>query len=234
MRAGVPGRGRRGRRSRRWLARARRDGLRSRLGTRAASAPAWSGRSTRRLHSRWSWMPTDSMHWPSSTDGLAQAGGPRIITPHPGEFRRLCGGGSRDTLGQRLRQWRWRARIRSSSCSRGIARLITDGRRRVRNTDRQSGHGDGRFGRCADRHPHGRCWDRGWASGTPHGWASTCTVWRATWRPAVTELAMTAGLVGSCRSLEGTRLLTRVVARRQPSIMRVGSANIGHGSGRVQ
>ena len=67
-------------------------------------------------------------------DGLAHAGGPRIITPHPGEFRRLGGVDERNTLGQETCAMDMARTHRIVVVLKGHRTLITDGRRSVRNT----------------------------------------------------------------------------------------------------
>jgi NAD(P)H-hydrate epimerase len=68
------------------------------------------------------------------TGGLAQAGGPRIITPHPGEFRRLCGGDEQDPRGQQMRAVEMAREYRIVVVLKGHRTLITDGRRWTQNT----------------------------------------------------------------------------------------------------
>ena len=68
------------------------------------------------------------------TGGLAQAGGPRIITPHPGEFRRLCGGDELDPRGQQMRAVEMAREYRIVVVLKGHRTLITDGRRWTHNT----------------------------------------------------------------------------------------------------
>jgi NAD(P)H-hydrate epimerase len=66
-------------------------------------------------------------------DGLARAGGPRVITPHPGEFQRLSGVAAGDARGQET------AAVALASAEglvvvlKGHHTLVTDGRRMVRN-----------------------------------------------------------------------------------------------------
>ena len=118
-----------------------------------------------------------------ATGRTGAAGGPRIITPHPGEFRRLCGGDEQDRAGpDTCCRWRWRAstdRGRAQGPSHVDHRWSPVGPQH----DGQSGHGDGRFGRRADRN-HRRAAGQGLEPGMPRGWPCTCTAWRATWRPA--------------------------------------------------
>ena len=66
--------------------------------------------------------------------GLSQAGGPRIITPHPGEFQRLCGGDAHDPQGQPMRAVEMAREYRIVVVLKGHRTLITDGRRWVHNT----------------------------------------------------------------------------------------------------
>ncbi|MHB8973316.1 MAG: NAD(P)H-hydrate dehydratase [Pirellulaceae bacterium] len=72
--------------------------------------------------------------------GLAEAGGPRIITPHPGEFQRLCGGdaqdprGQQDPAGQQMQAVEMARAYRIVVVLKGHRTLITDGRRWVHNT----------------------------------------------------------------------------------------------------
>lgn len=61
-------------------------------------------------------------------DTLAKAGGPRILTPHPGEFRRLLGGrdpGSREACCDEAR--RLAARLRVVIVLKGAQTFVTDG-----------------------------------------------------------------------------------------------------------
>ena len=55
-------------------------------------------------------------------DVLAHPGGPRILTPHPGEFARLIGRKLDGEPSQRRRRSNWRRAAASSWCSRAIAR----------------------------------------------------------------------------------------------------------------
>ncbi|MHB0955872.1 MAG: NAD(P)H-hydrate dehydratase [Pirellulaceae bacterium] len=72
-------------------------------------------------------------------DGLAEAGGPRIITPHPGEFRRLAPGNNADgdmpdAEGQSVRAVEMARAYKIVVVLKGHRTLITDGRRWVHNT----------------------------------------------------------------------------------------------------
>ncbi len=65
---------------------------------------------------------------------LAHAGGPRVITPHPGEFQRLCGVSARDRAGQEARAIEVARTDQIIVVLKGHRTLVTDGRRSARNT----------------------------------------------------------------------------------------------------
>jgi NAD(P)H-hydrate epimerase len=67
-------------------------------------------------------------------DALALPGGPRVITPHPGEFQRLCGAGAHDPAAQESRAVEVARAARIIVVLKGHHTLVTDGRRSVRNT----------------------------------------------------------------------------------------------------
>jgi ADP-dependent NAD(P)H-hydrate dehydratase len=66
--------------------------------------------------------------------GLAGTGGPRVITPHPGEFQRLCGVDLRDAAGQATRAQQVAREAGLVVVLKGHHTLVTDGRRSARNT----------------------------------------------------------------------------------------------------
>jgi ADP-dependent NAD(P)H-hydrate dehydratase len=67
-------------------------------------------------------------------NGLAHAGGPRIITPHPGEFRRLSGIEEGNTQGQEASAVEVARTHQIVVVLKGHRTMITDGRRSDRNT----------------------------------------------------------------------------------------------------
>jgi ADP-dependent NAD(P)H-hydrate dehydratase len=79
-------------------------------------------------------------------DGLAHAAGPRIITPHPGEFRRLSGVDERNTRGQETCAMEVARAHQIVVVLKGHRTLITDGRRSVRNTTGNPGMATGGSG----------------------------------------------------------------------------------------
>jgi len=78
--------------------------------------------------------------------GLARAGGPRIITPHPGEFRRLSGTAERDAAGQQACAQELARTHQITVVLKGHRTLITDGGRSVRNTTGNAGMATGGAG----------------------------------------------------------------------------------------
>ncbi|MCU0959658.1 MAG: NAD(P)H-hydrate dehydratase [Pirellulaceae bacterium] len=68
-----------------------------------------------------------------SPDALAGAGGQRIITPHPGEFRRLTGVAEGDAAGQQTRAMDLASAHGIVVVLKGHRTLVTDGQRTARN-----------------------------------------------------------------------------------------------------
>jgi len=58
---------------------------------------------------------------------------PRILTPHPGEWERLCGVGADDTTGQRAQAVAWAQQTGWVIVLKGHETLVTDGRRYMLN-----------------------------------------------------------------------------------------------------
>ena len=114
-------------------------------------------------------------------ESLAQPGGPRILTPHPGEFARLVGrkldGDARNEAAVEL--------AARCACVVVLKGHRTLGDRRPtpgHQHDGQSGHGHRRLGRRVHRPGH-RPGLPAPGRSTPPGWASICTAWPATWPP---------------------------------------------------
>ena len=86
------------------------------------------------------------MRWRPSRTCCSQPGGPRILTPHPGEFARL----DRQEIGRRRRATRrpsnWPPAAAWWSCSKGHRTLVTDGRRRAINATGNPGMATGGTG----------------------------------------------------------------------------------------
>jgi NAD(P)H-hydrate epimerase len=79
-------------------------------------------------------------------DGLSGAGGPRIITPHPGEFQRLAGVAADDRTGQEARAVELAGQQRIVLVLKGHHTLVTDGRRSAHNTTGNPGMASGGTG----------------------------------------------------------------------------------------
>ena len=119
----------------------------------------------------------------SLPDVGATHAGPRILTPHPGEFARTAAqepdqygrGHSRRGAACRTIQRRRRAQG-ASHAGHGWAPAISefDGQRR---------DGHGRRGRCAHRGYHSACWVRGCRHSKRRNWEFTSTAWPAISRP---------------------------------------------------
>jgi ADP-dependent NAD(P)H-hydrate dehydratase len=77
---------------------------------------------------------------------LAGAGGPRILTPHPGEFRRLCGGEKLDADGAQQQAIELAGRYGVVLVLKGSRTLITDGDRQYRNATGNPGMATGGTG----------------------------------------------------------------------------------------
>ncbi|MFN7732876.1 MAG: NAD(P)H-hydrate dehydratase [Pirellula sp.] len=58
---------------------------------------------------------------------------PRILTPHPGEWERLCGVGADDTAGQRVQAVAWAQQTGWVIVLKGHSTLVTDGHRYMLN-----------------------------------------------------------------------------------------------------
>ena len=113
---------------------------------------------------------------------LPHPGGPRILTPHPGEFARLIGRqiGSPSSGGGGRRS---RRPLRRRG---GAQRAPHVRQRRPPPGDqhhRQSRHGHRRHGRRAHRADHGPGLPEACALGGGPARRATCTAWPATWRP---------------------------------------------------
>jgi ADP-dependent NAD(P)H-hydrate dehydratase len=77
---------------------------------------------------------------------LAGAGGPRILTPHPGEFRRLCGGEKLASEDAQRRAVELASRYGVVLVLKGSGTLITDGDRQYRNATGNPGMATGGTG----------------------------------------------------------------------------------------
>lgn len=82
----------------------------------------------------------------ASPDGLSGAGGPRIITPHPGEFRRLTGVAELATAAQQARAVELARAHRLVVVLKGHGTLVTDGQRTARNETGNPGMATGGAG----------------------------------------------------------------------------------------
>lgn len=79
-------------------------------------------------------------------DGLAGPGGPRIITPHPGEWDRLCPTAGRTTQEREERAIEVAARLQIVVVLKGHRTLITDGTRSAHNQTGNPGMATGGVG----------------------------------------------------------------------------------------
>ncbi len=77
---------------------------------------------------------------------LAGAAGPRILTPHPGEFRRLIGGEKLDTPKAQQRAAALAAEHKVVIVLKGHATFVTDGRQHFHNTTGNPGMATGGTG----------------------------------------------------------------------------------------
>jgi NAD(P)H-hydrate epimerase len=78
--------------------------------------------------------------------GLSGAGGVRIVTPHPGEFRRLSGVAEKDPQGQEARAIELARAHQIVVVLKGHRTLVTDGCRSVRNSTGNPGMATGGAG----------------------------------------------------------------------------------------
>ena len=118
---------------------------------------------------------------------LNNPAGPRILTPHPGEFARLTGERSRRT--QRAERAEQAAELCRRDASgktvvvlKGHETVICDGQRFAVNRTGNPGMATGGTGDCLTGIDRGACLGRGSTPGTPRGWAPTSTAWPAIWR----------------------------------------------------
>ncbi len=79
-------------------------------------------------------------------DCLAEPAGPRILTPHPGEFRRLVGGDESPRANQELRAAELAKTCNAVVLLKGHRTLITDGQRAVHNETGNPGMATGGTG----------------------------------------------------------------------------------------
>jgi NAD(P)H-hydrate epimerase len=76
----------------------------------------------------------------------ARAGGPRLLTPHPGEFRRLCPDAPRERPGMEEAAIRWAHDHQVTMILKGYRSLITDGHRASHNPTGNPGMATGGSG----------------------------------------------------------------------------------------
>ena len=77
---------------------------------------------------------------------LAKGGGPRVLTPHPGEFRRLVGQAAADREQQELMAVQLAANSGVVIVLKGHRTLITDGKTRLHNSTGNPGMASGGSG----------------------------------------------------------------------------------------
>ena len=110
-----------------------------------------------RSRSRWLSMRMRCLRWPSSPEALAKPGGPRVLTPHPGEFARLTG--ELPEASQRAISAAALARRDPAGNTivvlKGHETVVTDGQRYSINQTGNPGMATGGVGRRADGHHHG-------------------------------------------------------------------------------
>ena len=77
---------------------------------------------------------------------MPSAAGPRVLTPHPGEFRRLCPTAPRDRQGMEQAAHQWASDHKVILVLKGQNSLITDGNRRAHNATGNPGMATGGTG----------------------------------------------------------------------------------------
>lgn len=88
----------------------------------------------------------DALFALATTEPLPRAAGPRIITPHPGEFSRLSGISASQTEAQRAAAHDWARKNASVVVLKGHRTLITDGELVVENQNGNPGMATGGSG----------------------------------------------------------------------------------------
>ena len=169
---------------------------------------------------------------------LAAHAGPRILTPHPGEFRRLIhepelaiAGLPRPGAADGRRVPDRRAGERTSDAGDGRATALSQ-------PDRQSGNGHRRRGRCADRRDHGAGLPaaatlRGGSAGDVPSWLGWRSGGRTVW-PCLLDCQRSDRLPAAGVSPTGSSDVTAKIIRHWSELtpaLRQGAVTIGNFDG---